>query len=106
MTRKIFYSVLIIVCAVNLPGCRHPGGIVGKWRAASGENEMVWEFSEGGTVVQGSVRGRYSLGNNQRVKIETPFATVVYRFQLSGDHLILTDTNGASLQFTRWQNAH
>jgi hypothetical protein len=62
---------------------------------------MVWNFESNGSVTQGDVRGRYRLGNDERVKIETPFATTVYRIQRSGDRLTLIDANGAKLEFSR-----
>ena len=64
-------------------------------------NALVWEFSQNGSVVIASDKGRYSFGDNNRVKIETPFAKSVYQMELSGDRLILKDPNGSKLEFTR-----
>ncbi len=75
--------------------------IIGKWCATSGENARVWNFESGGSITQGGMRGRYRFGDDERIKIETPFATAVYRFQLRGDRLTLIDTNGAKLEFSR-----
>ena len=61
---------------------------------------MVWEFSGNGAVLIGNTRGRYILDRN-RVKIETPFARTVYQMEFSGDRMILTETNGSKLDFTR-----
>jgi hypothetical protein len=74
--------------------------IVGKWRAGD-SSAMVWEFSKDGSVLMGSTRGRYSFGDRDRVKIQTPFGTSVYQMELSKDHLILKDPNGSKLEFTR-----
>src|ERR1700730_10817876 len=54
-----------------------------------------------GSVLIGQIRGRYSFGDRNRVKIETPFATFVYQMELSGDHMILREPNGSKLAFTR-----
>ena len=62
---------------------------------------MIWEFAGDGSVRQGGVRGRYSFGDNDRMKIETPFATTVYQVQLAGDQLTLVDARGGKLEFTR-----
>ena len=65
------------------------------------ENQTVWEFSGNGSVLVGEVRGRYKLGNQDRIKIETPFATTVYLMTLSNDQLVLQDLGGSKLEFTR-----
>lgn len=100
MSRKISCG-FVAICALTLSGCGHSNSIIGKWRAASGENAMVWNFESGGSITQGGMRGRYRFVDDERIKIETPFATAVYRFQLSGDRLTLIDTNGAKLEFAR-----
>jgi hypothetical protein len=95
--------LMIIASAVLLlVGCqdRH-GGIVGQWRAAGDANALVWDFSKDGSVLMGRIRGRYSLGNQQRLKIETPFATSVYQMELSAERMILREPNGSKLEFTR-----
>jgi hypothetical protein len=93
----------IIVLAVLLsamPGCGNPT-IVGKWRMMGGSNATLWEFSENGVVLIGDVRGRYKFGDQRRIKIETPFATSVYRLEISGDRMILRELGGPKLEFTR-----
>jgi hypothetical protein len=75
--------------------------IVGKWRMSGAENQTVWEFSSNGSVRVGEVRGRYKLGNQERIKIETPFATTVYLVKLSSDQLVLQELGGSKLEFTR-----
>ena len=32
---------------------------------------MIWEFSNDGSVLMGPNRGRYTFGDNNRIKIET-----------------------------------
>ena len=89
-------TVLLFVLA----GCGN-SNIVGKWRMSGTENQTVWEFSGNGSVLVGEVRGRYKLGDQDRIKIETPFATTVYLVNLSNDQLVLQDLGGSKLEFTR-----
>ena len=83
-----------------LAGCGN-SSIVGKWRMSGAENQTVWEFSGNGSVLVGEVRGRYKFGGQDRIKIETPFATTVYLVKLSSDQLVLEDLGGSKLEFTR-----
>ena len=89
-------AVLLFIIA----GCGN-SSIVGKWRMSGTENQTVWEFSSNGSVLVGEVRGRYKLGDQDRLKIETPFATTVYLLTLSNDQLVLQDLGGSKLEFTR-----
>ena len=76
--------------------------IVGKWRLMGGESDAIlWEFSTNGGVLVGDVRGRYKLGHEDRIKIETPFATSVYQMKISGDRMTLQEPGGSKLEFTR-----
>jgi hypothetical protein len=81
-------------------GCGN-SSIVGKWRMSGTENPTVWEFSGNGSVLVGEVRGRYKFGDQNRLKIETPFATTVYLVNLSSDQLVLQDLDGSKLEFTK-----
>jgi len=72
---------------------------------AGAENQTVWEFSSNGSVLVGEVRGRYKFGDQDRIKIETPFSTTVYQMKMSGDQLVLQQTGGPSLEFTRVKDA-
>jgi len=74
--------------------------IIGKWRMA-GSNATVWEFSSNGAVLLGDVRGRYKFGDQDRIKIETPFATTVYLVKISSDQLVLEEPGGSKLEFTK-----
>jgi hypothetical protein len=89
-------AVLLLIMA----SCGN-SSIVGKWRMSGAENQTVWEFSSNGSVRVGEVRGRYKLGNQERIKIETPFATTVYLVKLSSDQLVLQELGGSKLEFTR-----
>jgi len=93
-------AVLLFV----MPGCGN-SSIVGKWRMSGTENQTVWEFSSNGSVLVGEVRGRYKFGDQDRLKIETPFATTVYLVTLSNDQLVLQDLSGSKLEFTRLREA-
>ncbi len=90
------WAVLLFV----MSGCGN-SSIVGKWRMSGSENPTIWEFSSNGSVLVGEVRGRYKFGDQDRLKIETPFATTVYLLTLSNDQLVLQDLGGSKLEFTR-----
>lgn len=90
----------LLLCAVT--GCDNSQKIiVGQWRSAGDSSAMVWEFSADGTVLMGSTRGKYSLGDQKRVKIQTPFGTSVYQMEISEDRLTLTEPRGSKLEFTK-----
>jgi hypothetical protein len=67
----------------------------------AGSNATVWEFFSNGAVLVGDVRGRYKFGDQDRIKIETPFATTVYQMKISGDQMVLQEPDGPKLEFTR-----
>ena len=95
---------LRIIAAIALlfamAGCEN-STIVGKWRMMGGSNATLWEFSSNGAVLVGDVRGRYKFGDQDRIKIETPFATSVYQLKISGDRMTLQELGGSKLEFTR-----
>ena len=82
-----------------IAGCGN-SSIIGKWRM-TGSNATVWEFSSNGFVLVGDVGGRYNFGDQDRIKIETPFATTVYQMKLSGDQLTLEEPGGSKLEFIK-----
>jgi hypothetical protein len=88
-----------------LAGCGN-SNIVGKWQMSGAENQTVWEFLSNGSVLVGEVRGRYKFGDQDRIKIETPFATTVYHVKVSSDQLVLEEPGGSKLEFTRMKEAH
>src|ERR1044072_9572351 len=98
------FGLRIIATAVLLcmmAGCGN-SSIVGKWRLMGGSNAILWEFSANGAVLAGDIRGRYKFGDQDRIKIETPFATSVYQMEISGDHMTLREPGGPpKLEFTR-----
>ena len=88
-----------LLCAMS--GCGGPShDIIGKWRTADA-NALVWEFSPNGSVVIGKDNGRYTFGDQKRIKIQTSFAKSVYQMEVFGDHMTLTSPNGSKLEFTR-----
>jgi hypothetical protein len=97
-----FIAACLLVAFCLITGC---GGnardILGAWRTSTDPNAMVWEFSSDGSVLMGTNRGRYSFGDNNRIKIETSIATSVYQMELVGDKMILKEPNGSKLVLTR-----
>jgi hypothetical protein len=83
-----------------MAGCGN-SSIVGKWRMSGSENQTVWEFLDNGSMSVGEVHGRYKFGDQDRIKIETPFATTVYVVKVSSDQLVLQELSGSKLEFTR-----
>lgn len=81
-------------------GCEN-STIVGKWHMSGGSDETVWEFSKNGSILIGDVRGRYKFGHQNRLKVETPFATSVFQLEISGDRMTLRELGGPKLEFTR-----
>ena len=95
----IIASALLLCALAGCGGSHHD--IVGKWRTAGDSSAMVWEFSRDGSVLRGSTQGRYSFGDRDRIKIQTPFGTSVYQMEFSEDRMILRDPAGSKLEFTR-----
>jgi hypothetical protein len=93
-------TIAVVVLLFGLAACGN-SSIVGKWRMIGGSNAILWEFSSNGGVLVGDVRGRYKFGDQNRIKIETPFATSVYQMTISGDRLTLQELGGSKLEFTR-----
>jgi hypothetical protein len=89
----------LLLCA--MVGCESSqNDIIGKWRSGD-SSAMVWEFAKDGSVLMGSTKGRYSFGDRNRVKIETPFGTSIYQLELTDNRMLLTDPTGSKLEFTR-----
>jgi hypothetical protein len=97
----MFRGTLSLIAIGLIISCGHSHEIAGKWRTLGSGPSMVWEFGRDGSFTQGTVRGRYNFGDNERIKVQTPFATAVYRMQLAGDRLTLIDGHGTKLEFTR-----
>jgi len=98
---RLLLTLASAVLLFVMTGCGNSNSIVGKWRLSGTENQIVWEFLSNGSVLVDDVHGRYKFGDHDRIKIETPISTTVYGVNLSGDQLVLEDTGGSKLQFTR-----
>jgi len=102
--RRLLSVIASAVVLLVLAGCGN-SSIVGKWRMSGAENQTVWEFSSNGSVLVGEVRGRYNFGDQDRIKIQTPFSTTVYQAKISADQLVLQEPGGSKLEFTRIREA-
>ena len=95
-------ATLTLLCAALLAAC---GGaesqIVGKWKLRAGPNGAVWEFSANKAVNMGGRTGKYSFGDQGRLKVQTQFATFVYQLELSDDRMVLTEPNGTRTELER-----
>ena len=99
---KAGFTICSILLVLFIAACGGPSHqIVGTWRAGDEANAMIWEFSGDGSLLLGTNRGRYSFGDNNRIKIETSIATSVYQMQLAGDKMTLTDPRGSKLVLTK-----
>jgi hypothetical protein len=96
--------IIAIASVFAMAGCEQ-STVVGKWRMMGGSNAILWEFSANGVVLVGDVRGRYKFGDQDRIKIETPFATTVYQMKISGERMTLQEPGGSKLEFTRMREA-
>src|ERR1043166_3754994 len=100
-----FKPQLLIITEIGLMlaiACCGNSSVVGRWRLMGGESDAIlWEFSTNGGVLVGDVRGKYKFGDQNRIKIETPFATTVYQLKISGDQMTLQEPGGSKLEFTR-----
>jgi hypothetical protein len=101
--RSRFIAVVSLIAAFCIiTGCGSASNqIVGSWRLGDDPNAIVWEFGNDRSVVMGTNHGRYSFGDNNRIKIETPNATSVYQMEISGNKMTLKDPRGSKLEFTR-----
>jgi len=98
--RRLLLASAFAILLFAIAGCGN-SSIVGKWRMSGTENQTVWEFLSNGSVLVGEVRGIYKLGDQDRIKIQTPFATTVYVVSLSSEQLVLQELGGSKLEFTR-----
>jgi hypothetical protein len=102
MKSGVAAALLSVVCLSIITGCGSASHqIVGTWRVGDDSSAMVWEFSNDGSVLMGTNRGRYSFGDNNRIKIETSIATSVYQMELVGNKMTLRDPNGSRLVLTK-----
>ena len=101
-SRYRLWFVTFVISYCVLTGCGSASHqIVGTWRVGDDSSTIVWEFSNDGSVLMGTNRGRYSFGDNNRIKIETSIATSVYQMELVDDKMTLKDPNGSKLVLTK-----
>ena len=95
-------AALLFLAAVSLTSCGGPKKeIVGKWRVDGDASGVVWEFHSNGSVTSGGAPGRYSFGDNNRLKIETRSATFVRQFEINRDHMTWREPSGAKTELVR-----
>jgi hypothetical protein len=94
-------TAVLVLSLFAMCGCSGSHDIVGKWRTGGDANAILWEFSPNGAVLIGSTRGRYSFGDQNRVKIEMPAATSTYQMEFAGDKMILRAPSGLKLEFKK-----
>jgi hypothetical protein len=99
-SKENLQATILAALLCMVAGCGN-SSIVGKWQMSGDSNATVWEFKSNGAVLVGDVRGRYRFGTQDRIKIETPFATTVYLLEISGDRLVLQEPGGSKLEFRR-----
>jgi len=96
--KKLIAVLMVAACA--LCGCGGHKAIVGKWRTAD-KNAIVWEFSPNGKVQVGVDEGRYTFGDQNRLKIQTRYASSIYQMEIAGDKMTLRSPTGSALELTR-----
>lgn len=67
----------------------------------SGDNAATWEFFPNKTLTTDGAPGHYTFGDNSRIKIQTTKATFVYRYEILGDTMTWTASDGSKIKFTR-----
>ncbi len=101
-TRWSMRIICALVLSAILAAC---GGaenrIVGKWKKGGDGGGEVWEFSSNNAVDMGGRKGKYTFGDQGRVKVQTQFATFVYQLELMGDRMVLTEPNGTKIELER-----
>ena len=93
--------VLGLLLLVAMAACDSAANkIVGKWQA-EGNSAAVWEFSKNGVVTTGSGPGKYTVTGENRLKIQTQFATFVYEMEIKGDTMKWRDRSGSNTELKR-----
>ncbi len=75
--------------------------IVGKWKVVGGSVTAIWEFSANKGVDMIGRKGKYTFGDQGRLRVQTQSATFMYQLQLSGDRMTLTEPNGTKVELER-----
>ncbi len=97
-----FVIPVLIALLLLLPGCGSSHKeILGKWKVDGDGSGVVWEFNQNGKARMGETEARYTFGDGNRLKLQTPSATFVHQMELHGDRMVWTDRNGARTELTR-----
>jgi hypothetical protein len=97
-----FWQVAVLAILFAFASCdQSRRQIVGKWKVVGGSSDVVWDFAANGAVTTPGAPGRYSFGDNNRLKIETGSATFVHQMEFVGDHMIWKDLNGTKTELER-----
>jgi hypothetical protein len=75
--------------------------IVGKWKVVGDPSGSIWEFAANKSVDMAGRKGKYTFGDQGRVKVQTQFATFVYQLSISSDRMTLTEPNGTRTELER-----
>ncbi|MDQ6654669.1 MAG: hypothetical protein M3Y80_02495 [Verrucomicrobiota bacterium] len=95
-------TFLLLALLLAFAGCKSQSQqIAGKWAVQGGANPVVWEFAPNGSARMGGSVGRYTFGDRNRLKIQTPFATFIYEIELSGDTMTWKDPKGTRTELKR-----
>jgi len=95
-----FFSVVLLLLLASCD--RSHERIVGKWKVQNDASATVWEFAKNGEVKTGNISGRYTFGDQNRIKIQTPFATFVYELNFTAeDAMVWKDPNGSQMSLKR-----
>ena len=101
-SRRQLRLLISVVLFSLLAACGGPAHeIVGKWRTSSDPTAVVWEFSDNGLLTIGSTRGKYSFGDSQRIKIQTPSEKSIYEVTIVRDHMTFREASGSRIEFTK-----
>ena len=102
MTRSYTAAAALVVLLFACVSCGGPQSqIVGKWKVVGDRSGAVWEFSANTSVDMAGRKGKYSFGDQGRIKVQTQFATFVYKLDLSADRMTLTEPHGTRTELER-----
>jgi hypothetical protein len=92
-------TLLVLLCC--LAGCNSPQSrVVGKWQVEG--TDLTWEFRSNGNALSGERPARWSLGDNNRLKIETGPATFMYEVAFPDrDRMAWRDMSGGVTNLRR-----
>ena len=102
MRASISRVVVCLLLILAVSACEGPADrIVGKWKVTRDASGSVCEFSKNAAVKTPNGSGKYSLGDRNRLKIQTQVATFVYEVEISGDTMKWREPNGSTTELTR-----